>query len=37
MNLLLAGVLGFFALHALLWLVRSLAERRQRLAPGGQA
>ncbi len=28
MNLLLAGVLGFFALHAVLWLVRSLAERR---------
>ena len=37
MNLLLAGVLGFFALHTLLWLIRSLAERRQRLAPGGHA
>jgi len=29
-NMLLAGVLGFFALHTLLWLNRSLAERRQR-------
>ena len=30
MNLLLAGVLGFFALHMVLWLNRSLAERRGR-------
>lgn len=28
MNLLLGGVLGFFALHVVLWLNRSLAERR---------
>ncbi|HYL78130.1 MAG TPA: hypothetical protein VEU96_28200 [Bryobacteraceae bacterium] len=28
MNLLLAGVLGFFALHALLWLIRSIHDRR---------
>jgi hypothetical protein len=36
MNLLLASVLGFFSLHALLWLNRSLAERRGRgLAPAG--
>jgi predicted CXXCH cytochrome family protein len=28
MNLLLAGVLGFFALHTLLWLNRALRERR---------
>ena len=34
MNMLLAGVLGFFALHALLWLVRSLSERR-RVSPEG--
>ncbi len=34
MNLLLAGVLGFFALHAVLWLNRSLAERRQNRAGG---
>jgi predicted CXXCH cytochrome family protein len=27
MNLLLAGVLGFFALHTLLWLIRALGER----------
>jgi hypothetical protein len=38
MNLLLAGVLGFFALHTLFWLFRSLAERRGRgLAPAGRA
>ncbi|HYL36655.1 MAG TPA: hypothetical protein VEV17_12145 [Bryobacteraceae bacterium] len=34
MNLLLAGVLGFFALHAVLWLNRSLAERRSSPAGG---
>jgi hypothetical protein len=28
MNMLLASVLGFFALHALLWLIRSLFDRR---------
>ena len=28
MNLLLAGVLGFFALHTVLWFIRSRAERR---------
>jgi hypothetical protein len=28
MNLLLGGVLAFFALHTLLWLIRSSAERR---------
>ena len=28
MNLLLSGVLGFFALHALLWLFRSIHDRR---------
>lgn len=28
MNLLLSGVLGFFALHALLWLIRSIHDRR---------
>lgn len=28
MNLLLAGVLGFFALHAILWLIRSIFEHR---------
>lgn len=34
MNLLLSGVLGFFALHALLWLIRSIHDRRtNRLAP----
>jgi len=37
MNLLLSGVLGFFILHTLLWLNRSLAERRQRRsAPGAE-
>lgn len=35
MNVLVIGVLGFFALHTLLWLNRSLAERRNRLAPLG--
>jgi len=35
MNLLLAGVLGFFALHAVLWLNRSLAERRRGSSPSG--
>jgi len=34
MNLLLAGVLGFFALHAVFWLNRSLAERRHSRAGG---
>jgi predicted CXXCH cytochrome family protein len=29
MNMLLASVLGFFALHTLLWLLRSLSERRK--------
>jgi hypothetical protein len=29
MNMLLASVLGFFALHTLVWLMRSLAERRK--------
>jgi Cytochrome c7 and related cytochrome c/Doubled CXXCH motif (Paired_CXXCH_1) len=29
MNFLLAGVLGFFALHTLLWFIRSRAERSQ--------
>ncbi len=33
MNLLLAGCLGFFALHTMLWLIRSLVERRGRLNP----
>jgi len=33
MNLLLAGCLGFFALHTTLWLIRSLVERRHRLNP----
>jgi len=28
MNLLLAGVLGFFALHCILWLIRSIVDRR---------
>lgn len=28
MNMLLAGVLGFFAIHAILWLIRSIFERR---------
>ncbi|HEX6894130.1 MAG TPA: cytochrome c3 family protein [Bryobacteraceae bacterium] len=36
MNLLLSGVLGFFAIHAVLWLNRSLAERR-RMRAGGPA
>ena len=36
MNLLLAGVLGFFALHTLLWLYRSLHERAAgRATPAG--
>ena len=35
MNLLLAGVLGFFALHTLLWLYRSLRERASGHAPSG--
>jgi predicted CXXCH cytochrome family protein len=36
MNLLLAGVLGFFALHTFLWLFRSLRERSGgRVAPAG--
>ena len=35
MNLLLAGVLGFFALHTVLWLIRSLADRKNGLAPAG--
>ena len=34
MNLLLSGVLGFFILHTLLWLIRSVHDRRtNRLAP----
>lgn len=37
MNFLLSSVLGFFALHTLLWLNRSLAERRKKaLAPAGE-
>lgn len=32
MSLLLAGVLGFFALHAMFWLFRSIHDRRTRLA-----
>ena len=36
-EMLLAGVLGFFALHTLLWLNRSLAERRQRRSGAGEA
>jgi hypothetical protein len=36
MNLLLSGVLGFFALHGLMWLFRSLHERRNGV-PEGQA
>ena len=36
MNLLLSGVLGFFLLHTLLWLNRSLAERRQRRSAGAE-
>lgn len=30
MNLLLAGTLGFFALHSILWFIRSLSERKER-------
>ena len=30
MNLLLLGTLGFFALHTILWFIRSLAEHRER-------
>jgi nitrate/TMAO reductase-like tetraheme cytochrome c subunit len=33
MHWLLIGVFGFFGLHALLWLPRSVAERRRRLQP----
>lgn len=36
MNLLLAGVLGFFALHTLLWLMRSVSERRRSSATEGE-
>lgn len=36
MNGLLAGVLGFFALHTLLWLNRGLAERRAKGSGPGQ-
>ena len=36
MNLLLAGVLGFFALHTLLWLIRSVHDHRTRLAVEGR-
>ena len=36
MNMLLASVLGFFALHTLLWLMRSLSERRKSSAPEGE-
>jgi predicted CXXCH cytochrome family protein len=37
MNLLLAGVLGFFALHTLLWLIRALRERAaHEVAPAGK-
>jgi hypothetical protein len=28
MNLLLASVLGFFALHTMLWFIRASSERR---------
>jgi hypothetical protein len=35
MQLLLAGVFGFFGLHTLLWLLRSLKEVRSRRGPGG--
>ena len=34
MNMLLASVLGFFALHTLLWLIRSLSERGKSPAEG---
>lgn len=37
MNWLLASVLGFFALHTLLWLNRLLAERRSRGVGPGEA
>jgi len=33
MNMLLASVLGFFILHTVLWLFRSIAERKEHLAP----
>ena len=36
MNMLLASVLGFFAVHALLWLNRSLAERRGGSSPASR-
>jgi 5-methylcytosine-specific restriction endonuclease McrA len=35
MNLLLAGVLGFFALHTLLWLIRGVGERAERPKSAG--
>jgi predicted CXXCH cytochrome family protein len=34
MNMLLASVLGFFALHTLAWLMRSLAEHRKSSTEG---
>ena len=33
MNMVLAGVLGFFALQTILWLTRSLAERNRGASP----
>jgi hypothetical protein len=33
MHWLLIGVFGFFGLHAVLWLPRSMAERRRRSRP----
>jgi hypothetical protein len=36
MNMLLASVLGFFALHTLLWLMRSLSERRKNIPTQGE-
>lgn len=35
MQMLLIGVFGFFGLHTLLWLLRSLKEVRSRRGPGG--
>jgi hypothetical protein len=36
MNMLLASVLGFFALHTLAWLMRSLAEHRKGSSTEGE-
>jgi hypothetical protein len=36
MNLLLAGTLGFFVIHTLLWLIRARYDQIKKKAEGGK-